>query len=146
AGSNISTTRIKISKLMEARWIRECETGGDFRRGADRILEHFTHYERVLVLRAVTSTSPFPVVSYSLWEIPLALLKRIETLTPEDFTPKRESGTTTAKVLDEVGAVAFSLRLDGSVEKVTVEHLPLSRCRRHASWAVETLLGKSEEE
>lgn len=146
AGSHLNETHIKISKLMEARWIRDCRTGADFHAGMKRILKHFTHYDRVLILRAFRITDPFEGVRYDLLEIPLDLLKLLKTLKPTDFSlRKKDSGTSTAEVKSG-GLTAFRIRLDGSVEKVTIERLPVSECRRHATWTVETLLKKSEED
>jgi hypothetical protein len=144
AGANMSPHYIKISKLMEARWIRECRTGEDFLRGTKRIMEHFTHYDRVLVLRAFKVATPFNGVRYDLLEIPLGILKLIGTLSADDFAPRNEtSGSTTAPVKSD-GVEVLKLRLDGSVEKVMVEKLPVSRCWFHARWIIETLLAEEE--
>ena len=59
AGASMSPQYIKISKLMEARWIRECRTGKDFLRGTKHIMDHFTHYDRVLIVRAFKVKTPY---------------------------------------------------------------------------------------
>jgi hypothetical protein len=146
AGSRMSERSVKISKLMEARWIRECRTGVDFREGCKRILEHFKHYDRILLLRAFTVTTPFAGVRYDLLEIPLYYLELIRNLQAEDFSPRTEKNGSSSAVVRTDGVKRFKLRLDGSVEKVTVETLPVSVCRFHASWLVETLPGAGTDE
>jgi hypothetical protein len=136
ADKKIRPKSIKISKLMEARWIRECVTGEDFRRGVKRILEHLSHYERVLILRAFRFDPPTSEVRYDLLEIPLGVLRRIESIGPADFKPRSaKSGGSSALVKDPSGRL-FALRLDGSVEKVTISGLGVESCLMHASWTI----------
>lgn len=139
AGKTTSGTHIKISKLMEARWIRECRTGQDYLANMGKVRTHLTHYDRVIILRAFQVTSPFNGVRYDLWEIPHQLLCLVSTIQAGDFTPRIDSGTSTV-VVKSNGTDAFKLRLDGSVEKITLEKLPLALCRKHASWTIESLL------
>lgn len=146
ASANIHPQKVKISKLMEARWIRECRTGEDFLRNTRTILDHFSRYDRVLILRVFKVTSPFKGIRYDLLEIPLVTLKLVSTLTASDFAMRKEgSGSTTALVKSR-GEVVFKLRLDDSVEKVTVESLSVTSCVLHASWIIETILLDDEED
>ncbi|MBY0523369.1 MAG: hypothetical protein K2R98_08215 [Gemmataceae bacterium] len=141
AGASISATHLKISKFMEARWIRECKTGVDFHRGMAKLLKHLSHYQRIIVLRVFHVTEPVAGVRYDLVEIPHRLLSRVSTLNPVDFSPRRVSGTSRATV-KLGGQDAFHVRLDGSVEKVTIDRLDIQRCRPHASWTVENPLAE----
>ncbi len=50
AETKISRRSVKISKFMEARWIRDCKTGEEFQLGSRRVLAHMKNYERVFVL------------------------------------------------------------------------------------------------
>lgn len=143
AGKTTSGTHIKISKLMEARWIRECRTGQDYLSNMDKVRTHLTHYDRVIILRAFQVASPFNGVRYDLWEIPHQLLSLVSTIQAGDFTPRMDSGTSTV-VVKSNGTDAFKLRLDGSVEKITLEKLPLALCRKHASWTIESFVMDSE--
>jgi hypothetical protein len=53
AAKGIKEDRITISKLMEARWIREADTADDFLSGVNKyIVPHLKRYERILMLRA----------------------------------------------------------------------------------------------
>ena len=134
ASAKISETRITISKLMEARWIRECHTGRDFLQGVQsKVVPHLRGYERILILRAIDRAAG--AIEYRLVEMPLQVLQAIGRLNAEDFGPRTDNGGSSAKVRYK-GDVAFTLRLDGSVEKVTVAGLSTDFCRTHASWLI----------
>jgi hypothetical protein len=135
ASINISINSITISKFSEARWIRECRSPLDFCRGVQsRIPRHLSEYDRIITLRAIDQGSG--CVRYDLVEIPIEVLRRVETLTPEDFSPRTKHGSSSAAVFDLTGHRLFRIRLDGSVEKVTISGLPVSACVIHASWIV----------
>ena len=140
AAAGLNRNSITISKFSEARWIRECRTPDDFRREtATRMMRHLHEYDRVFTLRAYDTARDR--VRYDLVEIPLALLLRVETLRPADFSPRTSNGSSSATVLDSDGRPAFRVRLDGSVEKITITGLPVSKCVIHASWTVPTIEG-----
>ncbi len=134
AAKSIRSDKITISKLMEARWIRDCQNQDDFARNAtSRVVSHLGDYERILTLRAAKSGTT--AVRYDLVEIPLSLLLRIGDLNPSDFGPPTNSGGSSATVLVD-GTAAFRVVLDGSVEKITVSGLLTSLCTLHGSWTV----------
>lgn len=145
ASRGINEKQITISKFMEARWIRECRTGGDFCRGCRRISEHLTHYHRVLILRAFSVLAPQEAVRYDLVEIPHGLLEAVKALTPQDFRPRTRNGGSGATVRSRDGA-SFRLRLDGSVEKVTLSGIMIADCVPHASWTVPIQIQDENEE
>jgi hypothetical protein len=133
-GKSISPSALQISKLMEARWIRECRTGDDFcRLTRERVFKHLQHYERIITLRSFQTEKH---VSYQLVEIPRALLERVDTLRPSDFSARTASGSSGATVVDPQGRPLWVLSLDGSVEKVTVRNLDIKKCRVHSCWRV----------
>ena len=130
---SMSRSSITVSKLMEARWIRDCRAPSDFAREvAHRVVEHLSEYQRVLILRAFETATHF---EYDLVEIPVAVLRAVSGLLPDDFSPRTRSGGTSAHVMFE-GNRAFTLRLDGSVEKVTVAGLQVDLCTTHSRWKV----------
>lgn len=134
ASSGIDRAAITISKLMEARWIRECETGEDFaRETTSRVTAHLSRYRRILMLRAFDETEL--AFRYELLEIPVEVLLALRTLTAADFSPRTKNGSSRASVR-VAGKQAFLLRLDGSVEKVTVSGLDVRLCRPHAWWVI----------
>ncbi len=144
AAAGISATRLTISKLMEARWIRECRTGDDFARETTRrVMEHLDQYERIVVLRGFDAAPC--TVRYDLVEIPLPLLRRVRHLTAADFSPRTQNGSSRAIVRVD-GRDAFSIRLDGSVEKITVSGLQADRCVPHAVWRIPTRVAPSSED
>lgn len=133
AADGINEKAITISKLMEARWIRECRTQADFSRETlARVGEHLSKYSRILMLRAFSIPSS---IRYDLVEIPVELLMQISRLTPDDFGQRTASGGSSADVKIG-GEKLFCIRLDGSVEKVTIASLLVSACVFHGSWVV----------
>ncbi len=133
--SGIHPTRLTISKLMEARWIRECRTPKDFAKAVTgRVAHHLQQYQRIISLRGfdqpVTNS-----VFYELLEIPLDVLRACGGLTPRDFSPRTGSGGSSAWVSIR-GERVFRLILDGSVEKVTITNLSRDHCVCHAGWTV----------
>lgn len=134
ADEKINNAKIKISKLMEARWIRECRSGEDFVVGLrNRVLPHLEHYEHILVLRAFKR--PNNMFEYRLVEIPRDILLLMRHLKPVDFSPRTKNGTSRASVLLDDNPV-FQVRFDGSVEKVTISGLLESACIVHGIWKV----------
>jgi Type II site-specific deoxyribonuclease len=130
---SMSRISITISKLMEARWIRECASPEDYcREVTARVPAHLNQYSRVLILRAFELPQYF---EYDLIEIPLSILHRTADLSPSDFTARTINGGSSARV-SHGGNVAFTLRIDGSVEKITVSGLKVALCISHATWRV----------
>ncbi|GAA2290552.1 hypothetical protein GCM10010415_72770 [Streptomyces atrovirens] len=137
ASAKISKSTIVVSKFSEARWIRDCETPGDFlRECVPRFLRHLDEYDRIATLRAFSVGRE--LVRYDLIEIPKGLLANVANLSEGDFTPRTKNGGSSALVRDSRG-IAFKVVLDGSVEKITLSRLPVQRCWFHASWIVPTI-------
>ncbi|MFC2156514.1 hypothetical protein ACFLT9_01625 [Acidobacteriota bacterium] len=137
ASKGIKREKITISKLMEARWIRECRTKTDFDRLVkEKVLSHLKRYERILILRAYQTGTSRRSVEYQLVEIPLAILNSIKNLKSDDFSLPTKNNSSRASVKNESTTV-FDISLDGSVEKVTIRNLKLSVCFEHAIWRIE---------
>lgn len=134
ASARINRKKITISKLMEARWIRDCNTREDFANGVtNRVVSHLQQYQRILILRAYSVSES--QIKYELIEIPHSLLLGIRNLTANDFTTRTANGSCRASVY--IGKnKAFTLSLDGSVEKVTILGLDIDLCLYHASWII----------
>lgn len=134
AARDIRANSITISKLMEARWIRDCRTREDFcRETTKRVVAHLQQYQRILTLRAFDEDETS--VRYDFVEIPLSLLLEIRNLTPGDFGERTKGGGSSAAVKVD-GTRVFTIRLDGSVEKVTISGLLTSLCFLHGSWTI----------
>lgn len=137
ASKGIKKDYITISKLMEARWIRECVSRQDFARETKiKIVGHLEKYERILILRAFKISRN--EIKYDLIEIPKSVLMNIRNLTQEDFEERTKNGSNCAivKCSKDGKKYNYKLRLDGSVEKVTISGLPTELCRLHGSWTL----------
>jgi hypothetical protein len=133
AARSQSPTGMNIQKLMEARWIRECETRADFAdKAAGVIPEHLQRYERIVLLRGRREGDS---VAYMLVEIPNDLLMLVSGLTADNFEEKNKFGGSGADVYRD-GIRVFRLYLDGSVEKVRVFSLRIDQCIIRARWTI----------
>lgn len=129
AAKGLNPKKITISKLMEARWIRDLETHADApEQVTQRVLSHLEEYERIFILRSYGDDKR---VRYDLREIPKDILAMVAHLEPDDFGRLTKAGGTGANVMMN-GRKAFRLVLDGSVEKVTVSGLDVELCPLHA--------------
>ncbi|WP_017606589.1 hypothetical protein [Nocardiopsis alkaliphila] len=136
--ARMSQSNITISKFSEARWIRDCVTPEDFAREATaRMSKHLSEYDRVLTLRS-SYVQNKEAVRYDLVEIPHDMLMAATKLTAADFSPLTKKGSTSAWVMFE-GKQAFTVILDGSVEKITLRNISVGQCVTHARWIVPVL-------
>jgi hypothetical protein len=144
SGKTISRQNITISKLMEARWIRnmadEPAMGPE---DARKVVHHHNQYDRIIILRAfdVRSGQLRTAAQYELWEIPKKLLLLVGRLRESEFSSPTPNNSFAApvKIVDSVTGIpsgAFNFRMDGSVEKVTIGGLAVSRCIHQATWTV----------
>lgn len=134
ASGSIRPKKIKISKLMEARWIRDCRTGQEFVDGVQKnVVTHLQKYQRIMILRAFKiGRNAF---KYRLIEIPTRLLLLVQDVAAADFGPRSPNGSSRVAVFENNQRI-FDLRLDGSVEKITVEGLDEDQCLFHAEWVI----------
>ncbi|MCF8487448.1 MAG: hypothetical protein K9G71_19830 [Rhodobacteraceae bacterium] len=133
AAQGLNPKKITISKLMEARWIRDLKGPEDApAQIKSRMLSHLDEYEQIYILRSYGDEGR---VRYDLREIPKAILASAADLVAEDFGKLTKANGTSAKVSYN-GRVAFTLRLDGSVEKITISGLDVSMCPLHAWWSL----------
>ncbi|WAT19252.1 hypothetical protein OZN62_06720 [Aurantiacibacter sp. MUD11] len=131
AAKGLNPKSITISKLMEARWIRDLGSHHNApKQVQERVLSHLREYERIFMLRSYGDEQS---IRYDLVEIPKKVLAMVQSLKSTDFKPLSGSGGTSAKVMVN-GRKAFTLRLDGSVEKVTIAGLDVRLCSFHAWW------------
>ena len=127
---------ITISKLMEAAWIKQVRTREDIPDFiGKKVMPHFDNYERIFILRGYIDPDRPENIRYDLREIPKDLLQQIGRLTAEDFSDLTRTNTTRADVSVD-GQRAFVFRLDGSDDKLTINHLDVERCPLHAWWSL----------
>lgn len=127
---------ITISKLMEAAWIRQVTSTEDIPAFIQKmVMSHFANYDRVFILRSYGDPQRAGFTRYELREIGKDTLMAIDQLKPADFTMLTAKRSTSASVLIN-GRKAFQFRLDGSVEKLTINYLDLDFCPLHAWWSL----------
>ncbi|GAA3715677.1 hypothetical protein GCM10022268_25340 [Sphingomonas cynarae] len=131
AAKGLKPKSITISKMMEARWIRDLEGPEDApEKVREKLLSHLNDYERIFILRSYGDENK---VRYDLREIPKDILAAAGDLNEEAFGKLTKAGGTSAEVTID-GKKAFKLVLDGSVEKVTISGLDVDLCPLHAWW------------
>jgi len=150
---NAQPRAIKISKLMEARWMRDRDAAGLVEGIQERILPHLNQYDRIFTLRSFeVNLKGKKAVRYDLVEIPSDLLRRVSSIKAEDISfdnkeveisgeskPKKKRQTFSVSVNDENSRPAFKLIFDGSVEKISISNLIVSEegpAIIHASWTI----------
>jgi type II restriction enzyme len=146
AQKNIRKNRITISKFMEARWIRDKNAEELSREANERIRRHLANYERILILRSFTLDAS--QIRYDLVEIPHAILMLATQLHSRNIILSTRGNGGGNAVIRLNGSEVFTLRLDGSVEKVTISGLWVDFCQIHASWFIPTIISSvdSDEE
>ncbi len=136
ASKGLQATRITISKLMEAAWIKRITSTDDLPAFIDKmVMPHFTNYDRIFILRSYRDRERDGFIRYDFHEIPKVLFEQIGQLTAEDFSPLTPTRTTSAQVSFR-GSPAFRFRLDGSDDKLTITQLDTALCPLHAWWSL----------
>lgn len=137
AAATLRVSAITISKLMEAAWIKTVATLDDIPPLVGKmVLPHFDNYDRIFILRSYDDPTQKGRVRYDLHEIPKQILASVGQLTAADFSALSPKGSTTAKVIVD-GKTAFTFRLDGSDDKLTISGLAVELCPLHAWWILD---------
>jgi hypothetical protein len=143
AAKKISSGSITVSKLAEARWIRDDGKNAEwlFNGIYHKVLPRFDDYEHVLILRAFDATlDGGPAVRYELVEVPLDLLREVKNVVLEDIKVSQgKNGGGSVRVLRmnrEHMKHLFTLTFDGSVEKLRLSSLKMDECILHAKWII----------
>jgi hypothetical protein len=139
AARGISPRIVKIEKLMEARWVRECSNPAKCATAVRaHIPAHMDGYDRILVLRAFRLAGG--AMRYDLVEPPKDLvLERLSAVPASIFTKdgSKESYGADVGNDDDDGRRIFRILLDSSVEKIRI-WFNLEWCRPHGSWTVQS--------
>jgi type II restriction enzyme len=130
---NIKPGKIVISKMMESAWMKSYKTLDEFHAGIARhIVTHLQKYDRMFMLRA------FPLKSgqhYILVEIPMVILRAVSEVKSTTLTALTKAKGTSVPVLWK-GRHAWTLKFDGSDDKITLTDLSIELCKIHAEWKV----------
>jgi hypothetical protein len=135
AALRMSTEKVRIEKLMEARWIRECTNPAKCAAAVRREIPiHMAGYDRILMLRAFRH--PDKSVRYDLVEpSKQVLLDRLANAPAEAFTKEGAKESYGADFFAPDGEKIFRILLDSSVEKIRL-WFSGAKCVRHGSWTV----------
>lgn len=135
AAKGMSRTTLKIEKLMEARWIRECTNPAKCAAAVQvEVPKHMSGYDRILALRAFRQDDG--AVRYDLVEPPMSVLRNSLGKIPSSaFTKEGSKESYGANAETESGERIFRILLDSSVEKIRL-WFNIKRCIRHGSWTV----------
>ena len=137
AARGISPGMVKIEKLMEARWIRECTNPAECAAAVrTHVSAHLAGYDRILVLRAFRLDGGG--MRYDLVEPPVTvILDKLSAVSPSVFTKEGAKVSYGASIDDAAGSRIFRILLDSSVEKVRI-WFSVAHCRMHGSWTVKS--------
>jgi len=137
AARGISPRIVKIEKLMEARWVRDCSNPAKCAAAVRaQIPAHMAGYDRILVLRAFRLAGG--AMRYDLVEPPKELLlEKLSTVPAAVFTKEGAKESYGANIDDEEGGRVFRILLDSSVEKIRL-WFNVEWCRPHGSWTVQS--------
>ncbi len=131
----INPDTVKIEKLMEARWIRECTDPALCSAAVrTRIPAYMADYDRIVVLRAFQLEDQR--MRYDLMEPPVAvILEKLSTISPSAFSKVGVSGSYGASIDNADGSRIFRILLDSGTEKIRIWFSAV-HCRMHGSWTV----------
>jgi hypothetical protein len=135
AARGISPDTVRIEKLMEARWIRECSNPALC---AAAVRTHIPAYmagcDRIIVLRAFQLEDQR--MRYDLMEPPVTVItEKLATVSPSAFS---KAGVSYGASIDSAdGSRIFRILLDASTEKIRL-WFSAAHCRMHGSWTVKS--------
>jgi hypothetical protein len=137
AARGISPGTVKIEKLMEARWIRECTNPAKCAAAVrTHVPAHMAGYDRILVLRAFRLNGGG--MRYDLVEPPVTVIQeKLSAVSPSVFTKEGAKESYGASIDDANGSRIFRILLDSSVEKIRI-WFSVAHCRMHGSWTVKS--------
>lgn len=124
-GEGTDANEVKITKLCTTE--REPWTAGDL---IQRVSAHLSRYDFILMLRAIWH---LPVLSYQLLEIPVNLLRLVNTADLEPVGRRSGRKSLGADIRIE-GERIFRVHFDASDGKCVISNLPVSRCVLLDSW------------
>jgi Type II site-specific deoxyribonuclease len=135
AALRMSPSKVRIEKLMEARWIRDCTNPAKCAAAVRReIPTHMAGYDRILMLRAFRH--PGESIVYELIEPPKQVLfDQLTHATAQAFTKEGSKESYGADFSDTDGERIFRILLDSSVEKIRL-WFSAEKCIRHGTWTV----------
>jgi Type II site-specific deoxyribonuclease len=135
AARGMSRDVLKIEKLMEARWIRDCTNPAKCAAAVRReVPAHMSGYDRIFVLRAFRLAGDR--IRYEIVEPPKDILvAALSDIGVSAFTKEGKKESYGANVVAPDGSRVFRILLDSSVEKVRL-WFRTDHCIRHGAWTL----------
>lgn len=124
-GTGTKEKRISITKLCTTE--KEPWTAEVLR---ERALEHLSRYDVILMLRAVWVV---PLIHYQLVEIPVPVLRRLETASL-DFVGKRKGRQSIGADVFDGSQLLFHVHFDGSDGKCQIRNFDIAHCVMLNEW------------
>ena len=115
------------NRTVLAKWLARA---GRNRAQIERVLEHLSRYDVILMLRAIWRK---PGIHYQLLDVPINILKMIETAVLEPVGRRKGRRSLGADV-HQGGQKLFRVHFDGADGKCQVRNLPVSQCRMLLDW------------
>ncbi len=119
---------------MEARWIRNENEAGLAQQSSQKLNGHLKGYDRIVMLRAFYLKTG--QVKYDLVEISHALLLLAAQVEVQNIVLSRGNSGGGSTVIRQNGQAVFTIKFDGSVEKITIANLLVDQCTTHATWYI----------
>lgn len=143
AAKQMPKNSLKISKFAEARWIRDCSTKEEYaKKLIEKFSDHLTQYDYVVYLRSFNNNDHY---IYQLINIPKNLLALVLSISPNDFEEKTDKGNISAKIKYKE-TNAYTVTLDGSVEKITLNSIKLNLCEVIAEFKIKKVFEDVEDD
>jgi type II restriction enzyme len=141
----MNLSRAKVSKWMEARWLRGKDSTGEViwqeAIGSDdapgKLTTNLGSYHRILLLRVFNIPGG---ARYEMWELDHSLFSEVLHLTVEDIqlagrSEKTYNAQVRVRALDDGVEIPFQLKFDAA-GKITIERIDLRYAFRHGSWTI----------
>lgn len=131
----LSPGTVRIEKLLEARWIRDCTGPASYAMAVRAFLPEFAaHCDRMMVLRTSLEEER---IRYDLIEPPLAVvLDKLLTLSQSDFSTAGRGRFYGVDIDDSDGSRICRVLFDSTVEKIRI-WFSMAHCRPHGTWIVQ---------
>lgn len=131
----MSRSTVKIEKLMEARWIRDCTNPAKCAAAVRReVPRHMDGYDRIAILRAFRLAADH--IRYDLVEPSVCLIREnLSSISSDQFTKEGAKESYGANTETEDGQRIFRILLDSSVEKIRI-WFNVAQCVQHGSWTL----------
>jgi type II restriction enzyme len=129
---NMKEDKIYISKLREARFIRQCKTKKDLLKHIQEVLiPHIQQFESIFLLRGRTENN---FVRYDLLELPIIYLEQIKDVSMRKIKISHGKNKSYSIPVKMGKKHILTYYFCGGVEKISLKDLSVDTCIHHATW------------